>query len=603
MPEEEEDDDKKAKGKKADKKPDKGKKDNKKGGKDKGGGKGGSKKSSKSGSGGSKGKDKAKGKNKDKGKEKDKGKDKGKDKEKGKDKSKDKGKDKNKDKEKDKEKDKDKDKGEKPSKETGSKDDLKKDEKGKDGKDKAGKEEPLDFASPPVPARSGGMYTLWEMEKEKKKEPGGQKPLADLSPTDLPAGLGPLSPLEAVQKEEAKKPDKAEKSSDKSSLKSASSTEKSKTSKTGTTEKSEDEPGGLDQPKKKTSSKVVGKSSEPSSSKTVVRTFTSRGPVYADNYFGEDTDDEGSHSYIEIQMFGRQYPVTDQGWVPQSQAHLWEQSYRDAASQQRQVEWANNQQFYDDVAVPAWQASQPDPAAVRFGAMATGSPLLDAGGRNALVAQRLREVHQTLQPAPLTDDVVTSTERVIYEVTRSVPSKPSGMSLVDAPGRPACTGPGGGAYVLSSQATSQFQCPATGSQAVVRHEMRQSSATQLQAMMPAGRQASKRAPMYGPPGAGTADYGSGAAPPAAVVAAQRKQADILSQQASLISEQSNIIQQQSNIIEQQLGLMGALRGRLGRELDGPLSQDAPQGYAGPPVGTAPYGSVYFAVDYHDANQR
>ncbi|KAH9373227.1 hypothetical protein HPB48_004972 [Haemaphysalis longicornis] len=309
------------------------------------------------------------------------------------------------------------------------------------------------------------------MEKEQKKEPSGQKPLADLSPTDLPAGLGPLSPpLEAVQKEGAKKPDEAEKSSDKSSLKSASSTVKSKTSKTDTTEKSEDEPSGTDQPKKKTSSKVVCKSSEPSSSKTMVRTLTSRGPVFTDNYFGEDTDDEGSHSYIEIQMFGRQYPVADQRWVPQSQgqAQPWEQSYRDAASQQRQVEWANNQQFYDDVAVPAWQAPQPDPAAFRFGAMATASPPLDAGGRNALVAQRLREVHQVLQPPPLTDDVVTSTERVIYEVTRSVPSKPSGMSMVDAPGRPASTGPGGGAYVLSSQATSQFQCPATGSQAVVR---------------------------------------------------------------------------------------------------------------------------------------
>ncbi|KAH9366300.1 hypothetical protein HPB48_010285 [Haemaphysalis longicornis] len=366
MPEEEEDDDKKAKGKKADKKSDKGKKDNKKGGKDKGGGKGGSKKSSKSGS------------------------------------------------------------------------------------DRA---ECTNFGK-------------WR--RRRKKSRAGRSHSLISVPTDLPAGLGPLSPLEAVQKEEAKKPDQAEKSSDKSSLKSASSTEKSKTSKTDTTEKSEDEPGGLDQPKKKTSSKVVGKSSEPSSSKAVVRTFTSRGPVYADNYFGEDTDDEGSHSYIEIQMFGRQYPVTDQGWVPQSQTHLWEQSYRDAASQQRQVEWANNQQFYDDVAVPAWQAPQPDPAAVRFGAMATGSAPLDAGGRNALVAQRLREVHQALQPPPLTDDVVTSTERVIYEVTRSVPSKPSGMSLVDAPIRPASTGPGGGACVLSSQATSQFQCPATGSQAIVR---------------------------------------------------------------------------------------------------------------------------------------
>ncbi|XP_077550452.1 uncharacterized protein LOC144163368 isoform X2 [Haemaphysalis longicornis] len=296
--EEEEEGDKKAKSMKDDKdsdEADKGKKDDKKGGKDKGGGKGGSKKGSKSGSGGSEGKDK--------------------DKEKGKGKGKDKGKDKCK----------------KPSKDKKNKDDKVKDEKGKDGKRAAGKEEALYFASLPIAARSGGGRKLWELEK--KKESGGEKPLADISHTDLPAWLGPLSPLEAVQKEGAKK---AEKSSDKSLLKSTSLAEKNTTSKTDTTDKSEHKPDDMDQPKNKTSSKVV-KSGEPSSPMTVVRTFTSRGPVYADSSFGEDAGDEGGHSCIEIQMLGHQYPVADQRWAAQSQAQPWEQSYRDGASQRRQL--------------------------------------------------------------------------------------------------------------------------------------------------------------------------------------------------------------------------------------------------------------------------
>ncbi|XP_077550440.1 uncharacterized protein LOC144163361 isoform X2 [Haemaphysalis longicornis] len=291
MLEEEEEGDKKAKGMKDDKgsdEADKGKEDDKKGGKDKGGGKGGSKKGSKSGSGGSEGKDKDKGKGKDKGKEK------------GKDKSK------------------------KHSKDKKNQDDKVKDEMDQDGKRAAGKEEALDFASPPIPARSGGGHKFRELGK--KRESGGEKPLADISHTDLPAG--PLSPLEAVQKEGAKKgAKKAQKSSDKSSLKSDSSTERSTTSKTDTTDKFEDKQDAMNQSKNKTSSKVV-KSGEPSSSRTVVRTFLSRGPVYADSSFDEDAGDEGGHSCIEIQMLGRQYPVADQRWAAQSQgrAQPWEQS-------------------------------------------------------------------------------------------------------------------------------------------------------------------------------------------------------------------------------------------------------------------------------------
>lgn len=123
-------------------------------------------------------------------------------------------------------------------------------------------------------------------------------------------------------------------------------------------------------------------------------------------------------------------------------------------------------------------------------------------------------------------------------------------------------------------------------------------------MAPPGGHAS-RGVTFSPPSPGSpAAYGGGGGgvPAASVSAAQRRQADILSQQASLINEQSNIIQQQTQIIEQQLGLMSALRGRSGYEQDGPLHQDPQQGIAEPTAGAAPYGSVYFAVDYHDANQ-
>ncbi|XP_075528443.1 uncharacterized protein LOC142560327 [Dermacentor variabilis] len=590
MPEEEEDDDKKAKGKKDDKKADKGKKDDKKGGKDKGG-KGA--------------KDKG---HKDKG-DKDKGgKDKG-----GKDKGGSKGgsvkasgvevgasKDK-----------KEKDHGNKESIKSPSQNSVKEPKPGP-GKDKAaekGGEKPAEGAKDD----KAKLLAIFKSAEEARKKSSGAIPSAS--------------------KEKADKPEGAEKA-EKSSIKSAASVEKTltETSKTETSDKSsvrsdsKSEVAEVALDLKKKSSVKAPKADEQAASTTVVRTLTARGPVYAEHYYDDETDDDGSRNYIEIQMFGRRHSA---GHVdPSSQGgQAWNQCYYDAAqqpvseapaAQRTTVSYAgygsdagqvqagsrctSNQQFfsgpdpggeqradYGDLTLSVWQAPPQqqsdfcrDVAGVPQTAQYASSRELRAAARleaarnamdaarNAMIAHKLREMQQGLA-GPLLDDAVT-TERVIYEVTHGRPS----IQTPESPATPPYHVSSGPLVVRSSQ----FYGAPSVSQAVVRHEIRQSSATRLQTASPPlqVRVDSNNGAIYnaapGPSsmhGSAHGFRGPAAAQPVSlrlsksvggIQPLQAKAADIIRQQASIIERQSNIINQQSSIIEQQLSLVDAtLRGR------------------------------------------
>nr|XP_050041720.1 uncharacterized protein LOC126539052 [Dermacentor andersoni] len=575
MPEEEEDDDKKSKGKKDDKKANKGKKDDKKGGKDKG------KKDAK-----------------DKG-----GKDKG---------------------------------GSKGGsvKASGAEVGASKDKKEKDPSNKESiKSPPQNWEKEPKPGP----------EKDKPAEKGGEKPaegakddkakLLAIFKSAEEAGKKSSGAIPSASKEKAGKPEGAEKA-EKSSIKSAASVEKTmtETSKTETSDKSsvrsdsKSEVVEVALDLKKKSSVKAPKADEQAASMTVVRTLTARGPVYAEHYYDDETDDDGSRNYIEIQMFGHRHSA---GHVdPSSQGgQAWNQSYYDAAQQpvseapaaqrttvtyagygsdagqvQAGSRWTSNQQFfsgpdpggeqradYGDLTVSVWQAPPQqqrdfcrDVAGVPQTAQYTSSRELGAAARlgaarnamdaarNAMIAHKLREMQQGLA-GPLPDDAVT-TERVIYEVTHGRPSS----QTLESPATPPYHVSSGPLVVRSSQ----FYGAPSVSQAIVRHEVRQSSATRLQTASPPlqVRADSNHGAVYnaapGPSsmhGSSHGFRGPAAAEPVSlrlsksvggVQSLQAKAADIIRQQASIIERQSNIINQQSSIIEQQLSLVDAtLRGR------------------------------------------
>lgn len=618
MPEDEEDDDKKSKSKKDDKKADKGKKDDKKGDKGKGG------KDAKAKGGKDKG-------GKDKGDKDGKGKG-GKD---GKDKGGSKG-------------------GSVKATKSGSAEGIaSKDKKEKDPTNKQAIMSPMqDWAKEPKPGPEKDKPTEKGGEKpaekvgEKPAEKGGEKPAGgakagDQQPDDKAKFPGsPISPdgadkksggaTPSASKEKAGKSEGAEKA-EKSSIKSAASVEmtKTETSKTETSDKSsvpsdsKSEVSEVALELKKKSSVKAPKGDEQAASRTVVRSLTARGPVYAEHYYDDETDNDGSRNYIEIQMFGRRHSG---GHVDQASqgGQAWNQCYYDTVPQpfygapatqratvsyagygsdEGQVQagsrWTSNQQFfsgpdpggyseqhanYGDLTVSVWQAPPqqqqsdfcrdvaivPQTAHYTSSRELRGAARLDAA-RNSMIAQKLKEMQQGLAQ-PLPDDAVT-TERVIYEVTRGRPGTP------ESSGAPPYRPSSGPLDLRGSQGASQFYGAPSVSQAVVRHEMRQSSATRLQTASPGlqmransnhgmicnvapgpsamrGSSHSFRGPAEAQPVSLRVSKSVGGVQPL-----QPQAADIIKQQASIIERQSNIIKQQSSIIDQQLNLVdAALRG-------------------------------------------
>ncbi|XP_065301311.1 uncharacterized protein [Dermacentor albipictus] len=613
MPEEEEDDDKKAKGKKDDKKASKGKKDGKKGGKDKGGkdakdkggkdkggSKGGSVKASGAEVGGNKDKKEKHPSNKESIKS-------------------------------------PPQKWEKEPKLGPSKESIKSPPQKWEKEPKLGPSKES-IKSPPE---------KWEKEhklgpeKDKPSEKGGEKPaegakddkakFAAIFKAAEEASKKSSGAIPSASKEKAGKPEGAEKA-EKSSIKSAASVEKTltETSKTETSDKSsvrsdiKSEVSEVALDLKKKPSVKAPKADEQAASMTVVRTLTARGPVYAEHHYDDETDyDDGSRNYIEIQMFGRRHSASHVD--PSSQGgQAWNQCHYDAAQQpvsealaaqrttvsyagygsdaghvQAGSRWTSNQQFfsgadpggeqradYGDLTVSVWQAppqQQSDfcrdvagvphttqytsPRELRAAARLEAARNAMDAARNAMIAHKLREMQQGLA-VPLPDDAVT-TERVIYEVTHGRPSSP------ESPATPPYHASSGPLVVRSSQ----FYGAPGVSQAIVRHETRQSSATRLQTASPPlqVRADSSHGAIYsaapGPSsmhGSSHGFRGPAAAQPVSlrlsksvggVEPLQAKAADIIRQQASIIERQSNIINRQSSIIEQQLNLVDAtLRG-------------------------------------------
>lgn len=413
---------------------------------------------------------------------------------------------------------------------------------------------------------------------------------------------GILSPSHS--KEKHGKHHGAEKSSEseKSSVKSSSSAEK--TSKSESSEKSSEHSGSK-------SEGAHGHGHGHGHKKPSILSHHKGGehsPVYAQHFYGDESDDEG-RNYIEIQMFGRRNSGGPADQAPQG---AWNQYYHDEAQQplfelQAGGQWSSNQQFvsspepggysenYGDLTLSVWQGPHQQQGVS-----------MDAG-RNMMIAQKLKEMqHGLAQPLP--DDMVT-TERVIYEVTRGRP----GSQAPDSSGAPPFRASSGPLVVRSSQGASQFYGPPGFSQAVVRHEMRQSSGTRLHNGGPGGLhvRASSNHGMIGnvappgpssmrPPSAHSFRGHGGAHSPVSPRASKsgagihpQQAADIIKQQASIIDRQSNIINQQSSIIDQQLGLVdAALRGGTSAGCVQSVAQVVPQEFAVPALPPAEMDGAY-----------
>ncbi|XP_075731482.1 uncharacterized protein LOC142774677 isoform X2 [Rhipicephalus microplus] len=400
---------------------------------------------------------------------------------------------------------------------------------------------------------------------------------------------GSMSPSHSKEKHGKRNVSEKSSGSEKSSTKSGSSTEKTDTSKSETSEKSSEQSGSKTEsgPGHKKPS-ILSHHKRGEHSKGAPRSLTAHGPVYAEHYFGDESDDDGQ-SYIEIQMFGRRH---SDGLADQASYGAWNQHYYDApppptaqgatasftcyspdgAQLQAAGQWSSNQQLvsspepggyseqYDDLTVSVWRGPQQQ------------GITMDAG-RSTMIAEKLKEMQQGLAQ-PLPDDTVT-TERVIYEVTRGRPCS----QAVDLSGAPPLRASSGPLVARRSQGASQFYGPPGISQAVVRHEMRQSSATRLHSAGPGGmransnhgmtRHAAPPAPSFARPPSAHSFGGHGGTRPSVSPRASKsgggvqpqRAAEIIKQQADIIDRQSNIINQQSGIIDQQLGLVdAALRG-------------------------------------------
>ncbi|KAH8035639.1 hypothetical protein HPB51_007883 [Rhipicephalus microplus] len=349
-----------------------------------------------------------------------------------------------------------------------------------------------------------GSATEHQHETEDKHEGGAKIQKHEEKPGEgTPHGHGPLKPEEAKEggenkdgkhdtdhkeggvllplgsKEKHDKHDGHHKvGSEKSSTKSSSSTEKTDTSKSETSEKSSEQSGSKTEsgPGHKKPS-ILSHHKRGEHSKGAPRSLTAHGPVYAEHYFGDESDDDGQ-SYIEIQMFGRRH---SDGLADQASYGAWNQHYYDApppptaqgatasftcyspdgAQLQAAGQWSSNQQLvsspepggyseqYDDLTVSVWRGPQQQ------------GITMDAG-RSMMIAEKLKEMQQGLAQ-PLPDDPVT-TERVIYEVTRGRPCS----QAVDLSGAPPLRASSGPLVARRSQGAGQFYGPPGISQAVVR---------------------------------------------------------------------------------------------------------------------------------------